>query len=173
MTDSEGLRHTWRNIAATFLKLGVTAYGGPAIMGIMQAELQEKRAWVSRERFLEGLSLVQNAIGSTGRPKVIRLVPREGAGISFLGRWDEGARKGTRRKGPNAVPSLDFDAVDADDNVRSRIRFVGHHSKCLGDRRFDVEIRINPEKQTRLQRSCRGSAWFPDARRVWGVPPDV
>ena len=22
---------------------------------------------------------------------------------------------------------------------------MGHHSKCLGDRRFDVEIRINPE----------------------------
>jgi len=41
-----------------FLKLGATAYGGPAIMGIMQAELQEKRQWVSKERFVEGLSLV-------------------------------------------------------------------------------------------------------------------
>lgn len=34
------------------------AYGGPAIMGIMQAELQEKRRWVDKERFLEGLALV-------------------------------------------------------------------------------------------------------------------
>src|SRR5688572_2724520 len=34
------------------------SYGGPAIMGIMQAEIQEKRGWVSKEKFLEGLALV-------------------------------------------------------------------------------------------------------------------
>jgi chromate transporter len=34
------------------------SYGGPAIMGIMQAELQEKRAWLSKPRFVEGLALV-------------------------------------------------------------------------------------------------------------------
>ncbi|PYM74190.1 MAG: chromate transporter, partial [Candidatus Rokuibacteriota bacterium] len=32
-----------------FLKIGATAYGGPAIMGIMQAELQEKRQWITKE----------------------------------------------------------------------------------------------------------------------------
>ena len=47
-----------REIALAFLKIGATAYGGPAIMGIMQAELQEKRQWVSKQRFMEGLSLV-------------------------------------------------------------------------------------------------------------------
>ena len=47
-----------REIAVAFLKIGFTAYGGPAIMGIMQAELQEKRQWVSKQRFMEGLSLV-------------------------------------------------------------------------------------------------------------------
>src|SRR6516164_6388085 len=47
-----------REIAGAFLKLGLTAYGGPAIMGIMQAELQEKRRWISKERFVEGLALV-------------------------------------------------------------------------------------------------------------------
>jgi chromate transporter len=52
------LASNWKDIAAVFLKLGITAYGGPAIMGIMQAELQEKRHWVSKERFVEGLSLV-------------------------------------------------------------------------------------------------------------------
>src|SRR5207245_8790946 len=30
----------WTDIAARLLKLGATAYGGPAIMGIMQAELR-------------------------------------------------------------------------------------------------------------------------------------
>lgn len=54
----------WREIASSFLKLGATAYGGPAIMGIMQAELQEKRQWISKERFVEGLSLVNMLPGA-------------------------------------------------------------------------------------------------------------
>ncbi len=55
---------TYREIALAFLKIGVTAYGGPAIIGIMQAELQEKRQWVSKERFIEGLSLVNMLPGA-------------------------------------------------------------------------------------------------------------
>lgn len=65
MTTPESFRKTWRSIATTFFKLGVTSYGGPAIMGIMQTELQEKRAWVSRDRFLEGLALVNMLPGAT------------------------------------------------------------------------------------------------------------
>jgi len=34
-------------------------------MGVMQAELQEKRQWVSKERFVEGLSLVNMLPGAT------------------------------------------------------------------------------------------------------------
>jgi chromate transporter len=56
---------TRRDIATQLLKIGATAYGGPAIMGIMQTELQEKRQWVSKERFLEGLSLVNMLPGAT------------------------------------------------------------------------------------------------------------
>jgi chromate transporter len=59
------LTENWTDIAAQFLKIGATAYGGPAIMGVMQAELQEKRHWVSRERFVEGLSLVNMLPGAT------------------------------------------------------------------------------------------------------------
>src|SRR5205809_529550 len=55
----------WQDIAANLLKLGATAYGGPAIMSIMQAELQEKRQWVSKERFVEGLSLVNMLPGAS------------------------------------------------------------------------------------------------------------
>src|SRR2546430_7004505 len=55
----------WQDIAASLLKLGATAYGGPAIMGIMQAELQERRQWVSKERFVEGLSLVNMLPGAS------------------------------------------------------------------------------------------------------------
>jgi chromate transporter len=59
------LAESWKDIAAQFLKIGATAYGGPAIMGIMQSELQEKRRWVSKERFVEGLSLVNMLPGAT------------------------------------------------------------------------------------------------------------
>ena len=60
----EFARH-WKEIAAAFLKLGFTAYGGFAAWGIMQAELQEKRQWVLKERFVEGLSLVNMMPGAT------------------------------------------------------------------------------------------------------------
>lgn len=60
----EGSDKRLKEIAIEFLKLGATAYGGPAIMGIMQAELQEKRQWVSKERFIEGLSLVNMLPGA-------------------------------------------------------------------------------------------------------------
>ncbi len=56
---------SWKDIAASFLKLGATSYGGPAIMGLMQAELQQKRQWVSKERFVEGLSVVNMLPGAT------------------------------------------------------------------------------------------------------------
>src|SRR5256885_17197658 len=59
------LVENWKDVAAPFLKTGATAYGGPAIMGIMQAELQEKRQWVSKDRFVEGLSLVNMLPGAT------------------------------------------------------------------------------------------------------------
>lgn len=60
----DAARATFREIALAFLKLGTTAYGGPAIMGIMQAELQEKRQWVTKQRFVEGLSLVNMLPGA-------------------------------------------------------------------------------------------------------------
>lgn len=60
----EAPRKPWNEIALAFLKIGATAYGGPAIIGVMQAELQEKRQWVSKERFVEGLSLVNMLPGA-------------------------------------------------------------------------------------------------------------
>lgn len=54
----------FKEIATSFLKIGALAYGGPAIMGIMQAELEEKRHWITKERFVEGLSLVNMLPGA-------------------------------------------------------------------------------------------------------------
>ncbi len=54
----EALRTHWREVVSGFLKIGAMSYGGPAIMGLMQTEFQEKRGWLSKERFLEGLAIV-------------------------------------------------------------------------------------------------------------------
>src|SRR3989454_11871109 len=54
-----------KDIATTLFRLGATSYGGPAIMGLMQHELQERRKWVSKERFLEGLAVANMVPGAT------------------------------------------------------------------------------------------------------------
>src|SRR5262245_41634156 len=49
---------------AYFLKLGALGFGGPiALAGAMQRDLVERRGWVSREDYLEGLALAQLAPG--------------------------------------------------------------------------------------------------------------
>jgi len=63
--EQADFKKNWKEIVSSFLKLGATAYGGPAIYGILQAELQEKRQWVSKERFVEGLSLANLIPGAT------------------------------------------------------------------------------------------------------------
>lgn len=62
--ESPSQPQRYQQIATCFLKLGAMAYGGPAIMGIMQAELQQKRQWLSKPRFVEGLSLVSMLPGA-------------------------------------------------------------------------------------------------------------
>lgn len=64
MDAVRNIRTHWREIAAVFLKLGAMSYGGPAIMGMMQAELQEKRFWLSKENFVEGLALANMLPGA-------------------------------------------------------------------------------------------------------------
>ena len=54
-----------REILATFLKIGATAYGGPAIMGVMQAEFQERRRWLTKAQFVEGLAFANMLPGAT------------------------------------------------------------------------------------------------------------
>ncbi|PYM22302.1 MAG: hypothetical protein DMD78_14940 [Candidatus Rokuibacteriota bacterium] len=62
-----------REIAGAFLRLGATSYGGFAIMGIMQSELQERRGWVTKPRFVEGLAVVNMLPGATATQMAIFL----------------------------------------------------------------------------------------------------
>src|SRR5215831_13489602 len=47
-----------------FLRLGTTGFGGPiALVGYMQRDLVEKRRWISKQDYVEGLALAQLAPG--------------------------------------------------------------------------------------------------------------
>ena len=61
-----GFRQHWREVMGTFLKIGSMSYGGAASVGIMQTEVLEKRAWIPREQFIEGLALVNTLPGPGG-----------------------------------------------------------------------------------------------------------
>ncbi len=45
-------------LARIFLKIGAIGFGGPAIIGLMQHEVQERRRWLSRQQFVEALGIV-------------------------------------------------------------------------------------------------------------------
>jgi len=84
-------RHPLIEIATSFLTIGAMSYGGPAIMGIMQAEIQEKRQWVSKERFVEGLALVNALPGPAAAQLALFLGHARGgpwgaiaAGLGFI-----------------------------------------------------------------------------------------
>src|SRR5215831_5008047 len=47
-----------------FLRLGTTGFGGPiALAGYMQRDLVEKRGWITKKDYVEGLALAQLAPG--------------------------------------------------------------------------------------------------------------
>ncbi|HSE00582.1 MAG TPA: chromate efflux transporter [Burkholderiales bacterium] len=51
-------RRSLSELASVFLKIGAVGYGAAAIWALIQSEVQERRAWLSKERFLEGLAFV-------------------------------------------------------------------------------------------------------------------
>ena len=63
MTDE--LAKHWKEITLGFLKVGATGYGGPAFLGMMQAEFQERRQWLTKPQFVEGLAFVNMLPGAT------------------------------------------------------------------------------------------------------------
>jgi chromate transporter len=64
-----------------FLKIGAFGFGTAAIWGLIQAEVQERRNWLSKERFLEGLAVVQALPGATALMMCIF------SGYQRAGRW--------------------------------------------------------------------------------------
>ena len=68
---TEAPARTWKEIATSFLKIGATAYGGPAIMGVMQASSRRRSVGLQaqvpgrdcpRERAAPGATANRSAI---------------------------------------------------------------------------------------------------------------
>ena len=50
----------------SFLKLGISAFGGPAAIAHIRTTVVEKRGWIGKENFREGMALCQTIPGATG-----------------------------------------------------------------------------------------------------------
>ena len=62
--DAETVSFTLRDLLLYFLRLGTWGFGGPiALAGYMQRDLVERRRWVSRADYLEGLAFSQLSPG--------------------------------------------------------------------------------------------------------------
>ena len=56
---------SYKELCKACLWLGLTAYGGPAMVGYVREVMVERRRWVEPERFKEGLALCQIVPGAT------------------------------------------------------------------------------------------------------------
>jgi chromate transporter len=57
-------RGTLRDVLRYFLYLGTFGFGGPiALTGYMQRDLVERRGWISKKDYVDGLALAQLAPG--------------------------------------------------------------------------------------------------------------
>jgi chromate transporter len=79
-----GRRETLAELARVFLKLGATSFGGPAAhVAMMEEELVRRRAWVSRERFLDLLG-ASNLIPGPNSTELAIHLGRDRAGVPGL-----------------------------------------------------------------------------------------
>jgi chromate transporter len=60
----EVVRSSLRDLALYFLRLGAVGFGGPiALAGYMQRDLVERRRWIAKQDYVEGLALAQLSPG--------------------------------------------------------------------------------------------------------------
>ena len=86
------LRNSIRDLAPPFLRLGLTAFGGPAAhIAMMEEEFVRRRQWVSREEFLDMLGASNLVPGPSSTEMAIHLGHRRSgwrglivAGVCFI-----------------------------------------------------------------------------------------
>ncbi|AKF04193.1 chromate efflux transporter [Sandaracinus amylolyticus] len=86
--DIEGSRTSLRELALLFLRLGATAFGGPAAhIAMIHDEVVVRRKWLSEERFLDLLGAANLIPGPTSTELAIHVgwERRRGAGLVVAG----------------------------------------------------------------------------------------
>ncbi len=87
--DAERLTPSLAGILWTFLRLGLTAFGGPAMVAYIGEMAVDKRKWLSRQSFREGLAVTQTIPGATAMQTAayvgLRLRGVEAAAAAYLG----------------------------------------------------------------------------------------
>jgi chromate transporter len=82
---AEGPTATLWDIARLFLKLGTTAFGGPAAhIAMLQQEVVERRGWISQSEFLDHLGASNLIPGPTSTELVIHIGRRRGGWLGLL-----------------------------------------------------------------------------------------
>ena len=85
MSSNPGDRPTtlW-DIAAVFLKLGTTAFGGPAAhIAMLQQEVVERRGWISQDEFLDHLGASNLIPGPTSTELVMHIGRKRGGWLGL------------------------------------------------------------------------------------------
>src|SRR6516225_9492564 len=86
MSSNPGDRPTtsW-DMAVVFLKLGTTAFGGPAAhIAMLQQEVVERRGWISQDEFLDHLGASNLIPGPTSTELVIHIGRKRGGWPGLL-----------------------------------------------------------------------------------------
>ena len=79
--------HSWREVALFFLRLGSTAFGGPAAhIALMRAELVTRRHWLDDQEFLDLLSAANLIPGPNSTELAIHLGYRRAGWPGLLAR---------------------------------------------------------------------------------------
>ncbi|MGZ4834559.1 MAG: chromate transporter, partial [Terriglobales bacterium] len=74
MPTEPAARFHLREVVLVLLKIGVTAFGGPAAhIAIMEDECVNRRGWLTRERFLDFLGAVNQLPGPNSTEMAIYL----------------------------------------------------------------------------------------------------
>jgi chromate transporter len=79
----------WREVASLFLKLGCTAFGGPAAhIALMRREIVERRGWIDAQEFLDLVGAVNLVPGPNSTELAIHIGYRR---AGWRGFWAAGA----------------------------------------------------------------------------------
>lgn len=88
-SDAEMERPSLSQVFLAFLRLGLTAFGGPAMVAYIGEMAVDKRQWLSRQSFKEGVAVAQTIPGATAMQVAayvgLRIRGVAGAAAAYLG----------------------------------------------------------------------------------------